>query len=298
MDGHYLNGTLNYASSHAPIATTQPHHGLPTHYPQAAYQAPHQPSYTLPSLAPLQPQRPSGNYAPVVYDQSSQMPPRSQMTSHQLPSSQTSQPSSYLHYPTTIPSYAPTQPNTQNHSLNSNYAQQNLLQPAFQHSNASMPELSRLPSLPYQLSGTAPTNTTANGQPLRTLPISLATLDSSRIAHPAHVVGSQGRRGILPSVESRPSAVQNTDASPAGPVMTNGKNVNAPSKDADGKFPCPHCNKTYLHAKHLKRHLLRREYSAMNPMLCDPNPNQVVQIPAIDPTCVYCVPISFHGVTS
>ena len=33
-----------------------------------------------------------------------------------------------------------------------------------------------------------------------------------------------------------------------------------PAKDADGKFPCPHCNKTYLHAKHLKRHLLRREY--------------------------------------
>ncbi|KAL2165878.1 hypothetical protein VTG60DRAFT_3692 [Thermothelomyces hinnuleus] len=30
-----------------------------------------------------------------------------------------------------------------------------------------------------------------------------------------------------------------------------------PQKDANGKFPCPHCTKTYLHAKHLKRHLLR-----------------------------------------
>ncbi|KAG0131100.1 putative Zinc finger, C2H2 type transcription factor [Tuber indicum] len=30
-----------------------------------------------------------------------------------------------------------------------------------------------------------------------------------------------------------------------------------PVKDQDGKFPCPHCPKTYLHAKHLKRHLLR-----------------------------------------
>ncbi|RPA80644.1 hypothetical protein BJ508DRAFT_327182 [Ascobolus immersus RN42] len=30
-----------------------------------------------------------------------------------------------------------------------------------------------------------------------------------------------------------------------------------PHRDADGKFPCPNCNKTYLHAKHLKRHLLR-----------------------------------------
>ncbi|CUS08587.1 unnamed protein product [Tuber aestivum] len=30
-----------------------------------------------------------------------------------------------------------------------------------------------------------------------------------------------------------------------------------PVKDQDGKFPCLHCPKTYLHAKHLKRHLLR-----------------------------------------
>ncbi|PWW74642.1 hypothetical protein C7212DRAFT_298407 [Tuber magnatum] len=30
-----------------------------------------------------------------------------------------------------------------------------------------------------------------------------------------------------------------------------------PVKDQDGKFPCSHCPKTYLHAKHLKRHLLR-----------------------------------------
>ncbi|KAF3906328.1 hypothetical protein ABW20_dc0103682 [Dactylellina cionopaga] len=33
--------------------------------------------------------------------------------------------------------------------------------------------------------------------------------------------------------------------------------VAPPTKDANGKFPCPYCNKTYLHAKHLKRHLLR-----------------------------------------
>ncbi|KAK6354201.1 hypothetical protein TWF730_008613 [Orbilia blumenaviensis] len=33
--------------------------------------------------------------------------------------------------------------------------------------------------------------------------------------------------------------------------------VAPPTKDANGKFPCPYCTKTYLHAKHLKRHLLR-----------------------------------------
>lgn len=66
---------------------------------------------------------------------------------------------------------------------------------------------------------------------------------------PTHVVGSQGRRGILPSAPGRP-AVSATGT---------GKNAMIPAKDADGKFPCPHCTKTYLHAKHLKRHLLRRK---------------------------------------
>lgn len=67
---------------------------------------------------------------------------------------------------------------------------------------------------------------------------------------PTHVVGSQGRRGILPSAPGR--AV-------AGSSASNGKSATVPTKDADGKFPCPYCSKTYLHAKHLKRHLLRRE---------------------------------------
>jgi hypothetical protein len=66
------------------------------------------------------------------------------------------------------------------------------------------------------------------------------------------VVGSQGRRGILPSVPGRAAVASNgMNGAP--------KNTTIPAKDADGKFPCPHCNKTYLHAKHLKRHLLRRE---------------------------------------
>ena len=31
-------------------------------------------------------------------------------------------------------------------------------------------------------------------------------------------------------------------------------------RNADGKYPCKHCPSTYLHAKHLKRHMLRRKY--------------------------------------
>lgn len=65
---------------------------------------------------------------------------------------------------------------------------------------------------------------------------------------PLHVVGSQGRRGILPS---EPGRLAVDTQSPTKSMI--------PVKDADGKYPCQHCNKTYLHAKHLKRHLLRRE---------------------------------------
>ncbi|KAF6821557.1 C2H2 transcription factor [Colletotrichum sojae] len=75
---------------------------------------------------------------------------------------------------------------------------------------------------------------------------------------PTHVVGSQGRRGILPSAPGRPAAT------PAG--VGNAKSTVIPVKDADGKFPCPHCTKTYLHAKHLKRHLLR--HTGDRPYMC------------------------------
>ncbi|KKZ66023.1 hypothetical protein EMCG_08222 [[Emmonsia] crescens] len=54
--------------------------------------------------------------------------------------------------------------------------------------------------------------------------------------------------GILPNLSGRPAAIIGM-AIPAIPAI--------PMKDADGKFPCPLCDKTYLHAKHLKRHLLR-----------------------------------------
>ncbi|OAA54818.1 Transcription factor [Niveomyces insectorum RCEF 264] len=73
---------------------------------------------------------------------------------------------------------------------------------------------------------------------------------------PTHVVGSQGRRGILPSAPGRP-------APPAAGTVTKSQ---IPQKDADGKFPCPHCTKTYLHAKHLKRHLLR--HTGDRPYMC------------------------------
>ena len=80
------------------------------------------------------------------------------------------------------------------------------------------------------------------------LPAESPSRDDTR----THVVGSQGRRGILPSAPGRAAVA---------PEYANGSPRNAaiPAKDADGNFPCPNCNKTYLHAKHLKRHMLRRQ---------------------------------------
>lgn len=78
------------------------------------------------------------------------------------------------------------------------------------------------------------------------------TTDIGRDPTRTHVVGSQGRRGILPSAPGRPPVMPNgLNGSPKGNTI--------PQKDADGKYPCPNCTKTYLHAKHLKRHMLRRK---------------------------------------
>lgn len=63
-----------------------------------------------------------------------------------------------------------------------------------------------------------------------------------------HVVGQQGRRGVLPT-------------HPGRQPPTTGKAPANPTKNADNKYECPHCVKTYLHLKHLKRHLLRRKWS-------------------------------------
>ncbi|KAI9710079.1 MAG: hypothetical protein M1820_002881 [Bogoriella megaspora] len=73
------------------------------------------------------------------------------------------------------------------------------------------------------------------------------SMQSSVDPAPTHVVGSQGRRGVLPSAPGRPVAMPGTGV--------NGKQQ--PQKDAEGKYPCEHCNKNYLHLKHLKRHMLR-----------------------------------------
>lgn len=98
---------------------------------------------------------------------------------------------------------------------------------------------------------------------------------------PTHVVGSQGRRGILPSAPGRPAVTTTSNGT--------AKSALIPAKDADGKFPCPHCTKTYLHAKHLKRHLLRRKScSLLNSHCAESNRKQIL---VIDHICVCYVEI-------
>jgi len=107
---------------------------------------------------------------------------------------------------------------------------------------------------------------------------------------PTHVVGSQGRRGILPSAPGRPAVTTTGTGST--------KNAMIPAKDADGKFPCPHCTKTYLHAKHLKRHLLRRKCSVLPPSPQLPRPNPTHQTPETAHICACSAATPSRAVTS
>ncbi|KAK2742682.1 hypothetical protein FQN57_005137 [Myotisia sp. PD_48] len=76
----------------------------------------------------------------------------------------------------------------------------------------------------------------------------------------AQVVGSQGHRVILPSVPGRVAIANSTNGT------TKSKSTTIPLKDANGRFPCPRCNKTYLHVKYLKRHLL--QHTGNRPYMC------------------------------
>ena len=75
------------------------------------------------------------------------------------------------------------------------------------------------------------------------------------------VVGSQGRRGILPSAAGRTPAVGSA-------LDGSAKGGSGPHKNAENKYPCLYCNKTYLHLKHLKRHHLRRKSFLSAPLEC------------------------------
>lgn len=246
MNHHYSNGPLpifNPAyppNPHPSARSSRPQaHGLPHHHLSAD---------TLPPLtAGIPPASTFGNDAYPIRTQP--LGPSLMTTSHE----QVSQPGSY-------PVYAPTA-NTFYHGQSPNFSRQNqsqhlnhrptsnlvsdlLAHPAYT-SAPTQARLTHIRPMPPRGNGRSSSSSTAT-------PTNHS--DGVEEPPPTHVVGSQGRRGILPSAAGRPVAIvgANTSGHKAAPT---------PEKDEQGKYPCEHCTKTYLHAKHLKRHLLRREYT-------------------------------------
>ena len=213
-------------------------HGLP----QQNLPAPH----TLPPLA-------SGHHTTSAYGNDT-YPARSQplqASSLSSPQEQYSQPGSYSVYAPAATAFY--------HGQNANFPQPSQNLPIRQQTTpvtlndlgsatytSAPPTQARLPDL-------LPMPARGHGRLASAAERHANQLDTGEEPQPTHVVGSQGRRGILPSAAGRPAAV-------AGASTSGQKAAPTPPKDAEGKYPCPHCTKNYLHAKHLKRHLLRREY--------------------------------------
>ena len=237
MDGDYPNGmnTLYQGG-----AQRHPYNALPNF--QSQFQDPPQHgSHTLP---PIQPQRPVHNHASNSYDGVTRRQQAYPSTGMNFPVYTThgmSQPI-YSHAGSQFSGTSGvfSQP-TYSSSMNHDYSQS----PANSH---GLPHIRPMPLAgSAQMHGLGPAMNTAQSFGMHGGPSPEHDIQSR-----THVVGSQGRRGILPSDEGRPMAV-------GGPGAPTAKTAAIPVKDADGKFPCPHCNKNYLHAKHLKRHLLRRK---------------------------------------
>ena len=240
MNQQFSNSSIyppTYPPSHQqPAPPSRPQsHGAPQNLPNA---------HTLPPL-------PSGHHAAVPFG-SDTYPTRTQslqppmMTSPQTQVSQAGPfpiyaPTGNTFYNGQSANFSQPSPNQQMHSRSSSV--NGLSQPVY----TSTPTQGRLPR------DLRPMPPRGNGKPSLSLGTHMNQLNVAEEPQPTHVVGSQGRRGILPSAAGRPAAV-------AGANTSGQKAAPTPPKDAEGKYPCPHCTKNYLHAKHLKRHLLRREY--------------------------------------
>ncbi|KAF6224765.1 hypothetical protein HO133_009959 [Letharia lupina] len=248
-----MNQQFSNAPIYAPIYPPNQQQSTPSSRPQS-HGAPQQnlpAAHTLPPLT-------SGNHAASAYGNDT-YPTRTQPLQPSLmtaPHGQDSQPGSY-------PVYAPTA-NTFYNGQSASFSQASQNQHLHQQSRpspvtglhqpvySSAPTQGRLPDLRR-------IQPRENGKPSLSLADHINQLDAVEEPQPTHVVGSQGRRGILPSAAGRPAAV-------AGANTSGQKAAPTPPKDAEGKYPCPHCNKNYLHAKHLKRHLLR--HTGVRPYTC------------------------------
>jgi len=215
------------------------------------------PQSTLPAPQTLPPLTQTGQTPSVHHDSfnASRVQP--------LQPSLMSAPSDPVHQPGSFPVYGPTANTYYNSPTACTTPSSTSLQPAATSYTRTTTALQDLPytsstSSPLRLPEIQPMPSISNGRVNKSISFagrngsSVPALPTEEESHPTHVVGSQGRRGILPSAEGRPKADTNGTA-------IGQKSTPALAKSADGKFPCPHCTKDYLHAKHLKRHMLRRK---------------------------------------
>ena len=225
MDDAYHNGmNTQYGGVHQrpPFEHSHSFQHQPQHYQD------HDGAQTLP---PIQSQRPVLQHASHSYD------------AHYRPTGLQYAPSagSYQNYYGQTMSQAPYSQGMSQYSTSANFPPP-ASQPSVNMEYASASAQSGLPVLrPMPSMGLDPNRNAVGG---------LQDPSAARGNPPRPVVGSQGRRGILPSDEGRPPVAPAED--PASKANFN------PAKGPDGKYACPHCPKTYLHAKHLKRHHLRR----------------------------------------
>ena len=246
-----MNQQFSNTPVYAPSYPPNHQHSAPPSRPQS-HGAPQQNLPTNHTLPPLT----STNHAASPFG-SDAYPTRTQSLQSSLmlsPQEQVSQAGPYSVYAPTANTFyngqsatfsQPSQ-NQQLHQQSRTSSVNGLSQPVY----TSAPTQGRLPDL-------LPMPPRANGKPSLSLGTHMNQLNAAEEPQPTHVVGSQGRRGILPSAAGRPAAV-------AGANTSGQKAAPTPPKDAEGKYPCPHCTKNYLHAKHLKRHLLRREYPLLD----------------------------------
>lgn len=223
MDEWYLGRKLGI--SHNCEKEKRKKKDMDSHYHSNASSANQHQYSALPGIAPHQLQQ-NGHTLPPLQAQHHGMPMQHSMYA---------QPGSGQH-----PSSGPNTPGSAGHGYQMQHAMQNNSYQPRQSYNTSMPQ------------NTMSHNQSALGQgrpnpvPLRPMPLgglqhsTLPTYNSSQMLSqnsmlpvdetPTHVVGSQGRRGILPSAPGKPPI------NATGPGAS--KTTMIPAKDADGKFPC------------------------------------------------------------
>ncbi|WEW59741.1 hypothetical protein PRK78_005221 [Emydomyces testavorans] len=233
-----LSNNLHQFQMHSPYAMPQPHTLPPLQHPQNPSPVPH--TFLSQHFRNDMPRYPTTTAADVYAVSSAPLTTHAPVNS--LP------PSSFL-------GHQHPQQFQPHHMLPPTTATQAYPQPiAPAPPRDRRPEYGAVPPIPFTSGeNKAPIWASADALPPASTSASYMPKDSPR----TQVVGTQGRRGILPSVPGRAAVTSSVNSN---------KGTAIPAKDADGKFPCPHCNKTYLHAKHLKRHLLR--HTGDRPYMC------------------------------